>query len=266
MDGYDPQDPAYVGHSAARAIEEKDMPDDLCPERFPVTPRNKVKRLHERGRYDRREVYEILDAALLCHVAYVFDGQPYCTPTAFWREGDHLYWHGSSASRMLRVQEPGVPVCITVAHLDSLVLARCGFNHSVDYRSAMCFGSAHLIDDPAEKARALDSMVDRFYPGRSATLRPSTGLELKATTVIGMEIAEASGKVRTKGVADDEEDYSLPIYAARIPVRTVVGEIEPCPRLPGGVVRPDGLSAFGEGRRLDDALLENWARTYGEGG
>lgn len=241
------------------------MPDDSPPQPFPVTPRNKVKRLHERGRYDRQDVYRILDAAMLCHVAYVFDGQPYCTPTAFWREGDHLYWHGSSASRMLRVQKPGIPVCVTVAHLDSLVLARCGFNHSVDYRSAMYFGNAHIVDDAAEKGRALDSMVDRFYPGRADSLRPSNAWELKATMVIGMLIEDASGKVRTKGVADDEEDYALPIYAARFPVRTVVDEAEPCPRLPQGVERPDGLSASRPGRRLDDALLENWERTYGNG-
>ena len=106
---------------------------------FPVSERNKVRRLHERGRYDKDGVYAVLDAAMLCHIAYVIDGQPYCTPTAFWREGDHLYWHGSSASRMLRCQKPGLAVCLTVTHLDSLVLARCGFNHSVDYRSAMCF-------------------------------------------------------------------------------------------------------------------------------
>lgn len=240
------------------------MPDDTPHgSAFAQTARNRVKRLHERGRYERRDIYPILDAAMLCHVAYVLDGQPYCTPTAFWREGDHLYWHGSSASRMLRVQRPGVPVCVTVAHLDSLVLARCGFNHSADYRSAMCFGNAHIVEEAAEKARALDSMVDRFYPGRASTLRPSTTQELKATMLIGMEIEEASGKVRSKGVADDEPDYALPIYAARIPVRMVLDEIEPCTRLPPGVERPDGLSAFQPGRRLDDALLENWTRTYG---
>ena len=125
---------------------------------------------------------------MICHIAYVIDGQPYCTPTAFWREDDHLYWHASSASRMLRSQRDGLPVCLTVTHLDSLVLARCGFNHSVDYRSAMCFGTAHIIDEPAEKSAALDRMVDRFYPGRAETLRTSTALELKATTVIGMAI------------------------------------------------------------------------------
>ncbi len=235
---------------------------DTLTDIYPVTERNKVRRLHERGRYDHASVHAILDSAMLCHIAYVIDGQPYCTPTVYWREGDHLYWHGSSASRMLRTQKPGVPVCVTVTHLDSLVLARCGFNHSVDYRSVMCFGQAHVIEDPAEKARALDAMIDRLYPGRNATLRPSTALELKATMVIGMEIEQASAKIRTKGVADEEEDYALPIYAARIPVMQVIGAAEPCPRMPNGVAAPEGLSHFVPGRRLDEVMTESSRRTY----
>jgi nitroimidazol reductase NimA-like FMN-containing flavoprotein (pyridoxamine 5'-phosphate oxidase superfamily) len=234
---------------------------DAGSDAFAVSERNRVRRLHERGRYDRASIYPILDAAMICHIAYVIDGQPYCTPTAFWREGDHLYWHGSSASRMLRSQRDGVPVCLTVTHLDSLVLARCGFNHSVDYRAAMCFGTAHIVDDPTEKSAALDRMINRFYPERAATLRPSTVLELKATTVIGMSIEEASGKIRSKGVGDEEEDYALPIYAARFPVTMVVGEVETCPRMPDGVPRPEGLAGFTPGRRLDDIMRENHERS-----
>ncbi len=179
----------------------------FCPTPTPIPSRpvNRVKRLHERGAYDRATVHAILDAAALCHVAYVVDGQPYCTPTLFWREGDHLYWHGSSASRMLRSQSEGEPVCVTVSHLDSLVLARSGFNHSVDYRSVMAFGHARIVDDPDEKIRALRAMIDRFYPGRWATLRPATLQEIKATRVIGMTIEQASAKVRAKGIGDDED-------------------------------------------------------------
>jgi nitroimidazol reductase NimA-like FMN-containing flavoprotein (pyridoxamine 5'-phosphate oxidase superfamily) len=228
---------------------------------FAVTKRNRVRRLHERGRYDKASIYPILDSAMICHVAYVIDGQPYCTPTAFWREEDHLYWHGSAASRMLRAQKTGLAVCLTVTHLDSLVLARCGFNHSVDYRSAMCFDTAHIIDEPTEKARALDRMVDRFYPGRAATLRSSSQQELKATTVVGMVIEDASGKIRAKGVADEEDDYALPIYAARFPVRSVIGEVEPCPRMPSGVPQPEGLVGFTPGRRLDEIMRENHQKT-----
>ncbi len=223
---------------------------------YPVTSVNRVKRLHERGSYDRETVHAILDAALLCHIAYVVDGQPTCTPTLFWREGDRLYWHGSSASRMLRNQSEGEPVCVTVSHLDSLVLARSGFNHSVDYRSVMAFGHARIVDDADEKARALAAMIDRFYPGRWASLRPATEQEIKATRVVGMTIEEASAKVRAKGIGDDEEDYALPIWAERIPVRTVLGAPEPCSRLVPGVARPEGLAGYRDGRALEAALTE----------
>ena len=147
-------------------------------------------------------------------------------------------------------------VCLTVAHLDSLVLARCGFNHSADYRAVMAFGTARLVTDMQEKERALVAMVDRFFPDRTASLRASTAQEIKATSVIAMEIEQASAKIRAKGVADDEEDYELPIYAERIPVRTVLGAPEPCPRLREGVERPASLQGYSEGRLLDDALSE----------
>jgi nitroimidazol reductase NimA-like FMN-containing flavoprotein (pyridoxamine 5'-phosphate oxidase superfamily) len=230
--------------------------DAQIDEAFPITSRNRVKRLHERGSYDPAAVFAILDAGLLCHVAYVLDGQPYCTPTIHWREDDVLYWHGSSASRMLRHLRAGTPACLTVSHLDGLVLARSGFNHSANYRSAMCFGTARIIDDPEEKARALLGVVNRFYPGRAETLRQTSTQETKATMVIGMRIEEASAKTRAKGVGDDEEDYDHPVWAGVIPVRTVVGTEEPCPRLLPGLARPEGLSAYREGARLDEALIE----------
>lgn len=228
---------------------------------YPVTDTNRVKRLHERGAYDHATVHAILDAATLAHVAYVIEGQPYCTPTLFWREGTELYWHGSSASRMLRHQAGGVPVCLTVTHLDSLVLARSGFNHSVDYRSVMAFGQARIVDDEAAKARALTIMVDRLFPGRTAGLRPATRQELKATTVVAMTIERASAKVRAQGIGDDEADYALPIHAERIPVRTVLGAPEPCPRRMPGVERPAALAGYREGRRLDEILAEAHAQS-----
>jgi uncharacterized protein len=236
--------------------------NDTASNAYPVTSVNRVKRLHERGSYDHAKVHALLDASMLCHVAYVVDGQPYCTPTLFWREGTRLYWHGSSASRMLRNQSEGEPVCLTVSHLDSLVLARCGFNHSVDYRAVMAFGRARIIEEPEEKARALTAMVDRFYPGRTATLRQSTTQEIKATRVIGMEIEQASAKARAKGIGDEEEDYALPIYAERIPVRTVLGAPEPCGRLMAGVKRPEGLAGYREGRKLDDVVSEAYRSTF----
>jgi nitroimidazol reductase NimA-like FMN-containing flavoprotein (pyridoxamine 5'-phosphate oxidase superfamily) len=229
---------------------------------YPIEARNKVKRVHQRAAYDHATVHGILDAAMMCHVSYVIDGQPYCTPTLFWREGTHLYWHGSSASRMLRNQSDGQPACLTVAHLDSLVMARCGFNHSVDYRSAMCFGRARLVTDPDRKREALVMMVDRFFPGRTAGLRQSTAQEIKATAVVSMEIETAVAKIRAKGVGDEEEDYALPIYAERLPVRTVIGEPEPCPRLMEGVQRGPDLAAYRSGRRLEEALVEAYAEAY----
>ncbi len=229
---------------------------------YPIDPTNRVKRRHDRGAYDHETVHALLDAAALAHVAYVIDGQPFCTPTLFWREGTRLYWHGSSASRMLRNLSKGEPACLTVTHLDSLVLARSGFNHSADYRSVMAFGLARLVEDPAEKAQALTMMVDRFFPGRTATLRPTTTQETRATAVIVMQIHKASAKIRAKGVADDDADYALPIYAERLPVHTVVGAPEPCPRLMADVQRPASLRAYDHGRALEDALRETHAQSY----
>jgi hypothetical protein len=149
-----------------------------------------------------------------------------------------------------------------VTHLDSLVLARCGFNHSADYRSVMAYGHARLVEDPEEKRRALYMMVDRFFPGRTAQLRASTPQEINATTVITMDIERASAKIRAKGVADDDEDYLLPIYAERLPVQMIMGAPEPCPRLHAGVVRPANLAGYRAGRRLEDAVAEAHAASY----
>ena len=225
-------------------------------ETYPVTARNKVVRRHQRGSYDKAAVHAILDGALMAHIAYVMDGQPFCTPTGFWREGDDLYWHGSSASRMIRFQKPGVPVCVTVSHLDALVLARSGFHHSVNYRAVMAFGTARLVEDAGQKRRALDGFVDRFYPGRSALLRAPNKQEIKATTFIVMPIDQASAKIRDTHVGDEEEDYALPIWAARYPVRQILGEAEPCPRQHKDAAIPPGMAPYRAGRALDDVLTE----------
>jgi len=241
-------------------MSESQVPAPLS---YPVTELNQVKRRHDRGFYDHDTVHALLDAAMLCHVSYVIDGQPFCTPTFFWREGSRLYWHGSSASRMLRNLAHGEPACLTVTHLDALVLARSGFNHSADYRSVMAFGKARLVEDPQEKVRSLVLMVDRLYPQRTAGLRPTTAQETKATTVIAMDIERASAKIRARGVVDDDEDYALPIYAERIPVTTVLGQPEPCLRLVEGVQRPATLAGYSAGRPLQDALSEAYVTTYG---
>ncbi|HEX3848598.1 MAG TPA: pyridoxamine 5'-phosphate oxidase family protein [Steroidobacteraceae bacterium] len=237
-------------------------PDDPTGPGYPVDRLNRIKRLPDRAHYDHETVHRLLDAAALAHVSYVVDGWPLCTPTLFWREGARLYWHGSNSSRMLKNLSGGERACLTVTHFDSLILARCGFNHSADYRSVMAFGLARPVDDPAEKRRALIMMVDRFFPSRTAKLRPSSEQEINATTVIAMDIERASAKVRTKGVVDDEEDHALPIYAERIPLRLVCGEPEPCPRLIPGVARPPGLEEYRDGNLLENAVLAAHRAAY----
>jgi nitroimidazol reductase NimA-like FMN-containing flavoprotein (pyridoxamine 5'-phosphate oxidase superfamily) len=227
---------------------------------FTPTHRSKVKRLHERGRYDEESVFAVLDAGLVAHIGYVIDGQPYVTPTAYWRRGRTLYWHGSSASRMLRAQKDGVPVCVTVSLLDGLVVARSGFHHSINYRAVMAFGRARIVEDAKEKEAELDRFIARLYPGHAATLRPINGQELKATTLIAMEIEEASAKVRTGAPKDDEEDYALDIWAGVIPIRQVVGAIEHDPRLKAGVAVPEHLRRFADGARFDALLSESTAQ------
>jgi len=224
------------------------------PSRFPVSDRSKVKRLPKRGSQERAEIYAILDSNILCHIAYVIDGQPFVTPTGYWREGDRLYWHGSSASRMLRNQSQGLPVCLTVTHFDGLVLARSGFHHSVNYRSVMAFGRASRIDDPREKEAAVNAYVERVFPGRNCELRPVDAQELKGTTVLSMVIEEASAKVRTGPPVDDEPDYALPVWAGVIPIKQTFGAALPDPRLAAGIGWPQHLARFAENSRLDEVL------------
>jgi nitroimidazol reductase NimA-like FMN-containing flavoprotein (pyridoxamine 5'-phosphate oxidase superfamily) len=223
---------------------------------WPKTARNKVRRYPDRGSYEQPDIYRILDAALLCHVAYTIDGQPYCTPTAFWREGDRLFWHGSSASRMLRNLAKGVPACLTVCHVDGIVLSRSAFHHSINYRSVMAFGTAQLIGDAQEKAAALRSFVNRYFPGRYEAIKQPNAQEVKGTTIIAMRIEEASAKTRSGPPRDDEADYSLPIWAGVVPVQTVVGEIVECPRQHGEARRGEDIALYRRGRRLDEVLTE----------
>jgi len=230
---------------------------DTGVDAFSPTDRSRVKRLHERGRYDRETVHAILDAGMLAHIAYVIEGQPYVTPTAFWRDGDVLYWHGSSASRMLRTQSAGIPVCVTVTHLDGLVLARSGFHHSINYRSVMAFGKARKVEDVVEKERELNRFIDRIYPGRNATMRGIEPQELKATTLLAMEIEEASAKVRVGPPKDDEPDYALDCWAGVIPIAQVIGAAVPDPLLKEGVAWPEHLKLFKDGNRFDSLMTEH---------
>jgi hypothetical protein len=246
-------------------MESIDMRDDVpaSPERYGVSEKNRVRRTPDRARYDRATVHAFLDAAVVCHIAYTIDGRPYCTPTAFWREGEHLYWHGSSASRAIRSQKD-LPVCLTVTHVDALVMARSGFHHSINYRCVMAFGTAHAITDRAEKLRLMDNFIDRVYPGRSKLIRQPNEQELKATTLMGMEIEEVSGKIRDKHVADEEEDYAtVPAWSALYPVTQVIGEPEDCARQLPGLTRPDEMVDFVPGARLDDIMTATYRKRFG---
>ena len=216
-------------------------PSDEPLANFAPTPRTDVKRQSLRAHYDRETVYGILDAGLMCHVGYVIDGQPYVTPTAYWRAGERVYWHGSSASKMLRNLEKGVPVCFTVALLDGLVLARSGFHSSINYRSLMAFGTAEKVEGDERKLAALEAFTERLTPGRWAELRPVTEQELKATTVMSMKLEEVVAKVRPGPPSDDEADYALDIWAGVVPVKNVIGEAEDDPRLIAGIAQPGYL-------------------------
>ena len=216
----------------------------MLEENFQPTPRTRLKRNPKRAAYDPKTVHAVIDAGLICHVGYVINGQPYVTPTAHWRDGGRVYWHGSSASRMLRAQKGGIPVCLTVSHLDGLVLARSGFHHSVNYRSVMLVGNAELVEGDEAKDAALKVFMDRIMPGRWAELRPPTKQEMKGTTILGMNIAEVSAKIRTGGVIDEEEDYDWDVWAGVVPIRTLIGEPEDDDRLKPGIPRPDYLEKF----------------------
>ena len=180
------------------------------------TDRSKLVRNPNRADYNRGVVNEIIDATSLCHVSYIIDGRPYVTPTLQWRDGDTIFWHGSSASRFLR-QIVNKEVCISITHFDGIVLARSAFHHSINYRSVMLFGEANKIDD-GDKNQLLENFVEALIPGRWETLRPMTDQEAKATTVFSMPIDEGSAKVRTGHPVDGDEDYSLPIWAGVLPI------------------------------------------------
>lgn len=194
---------------------------------FAPTDRTQVKRLPKRGNYDRDTVYKILDSGIVCHVGFSVDGQPYVIPTNYGRAGEILYIHGSAASRMLRTLSEGIPMCVTVTHLDGLVLARSAFHHSVNYRSVVILGTAKLVEQPAEKMEALRIFTEQVMKGRWDDIRQPNEQELKGTTVLSIALEEVSAKIRTGGPIDDEADYALPVWAGVVPLQTIVKTPEP---------------------------------------
>jgi nitroimidazol reductase NimA-like FMN-containing flavoprotein (pyridoxamine 5'-phosphate oxidase superfamily) len=214
------------------------MPD-LSP-----TPRTTLKRLPQRGHFDRPTVNAILDEALVCHVGFVVDEQPFVIPTIHARVGDHVYVHGSAASRMLKTLRGGVRVAVTATLVDGLVLARSAFHHSMNYRSVVVLGTAVAVEDPKEKWDALHAIVEHVAPGRWAEVREPTDKEMAATLVLRVPIEEASAKVRTGPPIDDEEDYARGCWAGVLPLRMVTGPPLPDPRLPVGTAPSPAVTGY----------------------
>jgi len=196
------------------------------------TPRTTLKRLPQRGSYDREVIDQILDEGFICHVGFTMEGRPFVIPTGYARVGDSLVIHGSQASRMLRTLGQGIEVCVTVTLIDGLVLARSAFHHSMNYRSVVVFGRATAIEDPAAKVAALRALSDHMIPGRWDDVRGPNEGELQQTTVLSLPLTEASAKVRSGPPLDDEEDYELPIWAGVIPLQLVAGAPVDDPRAP----------------------------------
>lgn len=201
------------------------------------TPRTTLRRHHERGMTDRADLYAVLDAGLICHLGVLADGAPFVLPTAYGRDGDTLYLHGSSANGAFGAAD-GQRVCVTVTHMDGLVCARAVFSHSVNYRSAVVFGTAAIVRDDDERWHALEVITDHLIPGRWAAARQPTKKEMAATAVLSLPLTEASVKIRTGMPKDEPEDYGLDVWAGVLPAAVTFGEPEPDPLLRAGVEMP----------------------------
>ena len=208
-----------------------------------TTERTTLHRLSERGRTDRSDLYAVLDAGLICHLGVVVDGFPVVLPTGYGRVGPTLYLHGSSANRTLRAAA-GRQVCVTVTHLDGLVCARSVFNHSMNYRSAMIFGTARLVTGDPQRLAALRAITEQLVPGQWDHARRPTRKELAATIVLELPLAEASVKVRTGPPHDEPEDYGTDIWAGVLPAQLIFGAAEPDPELRAGVPTPEHIRAL----------------------
>ncbi len=206
---------------------------------YAKTDINQVRRKPTRGDYDRETVQAIVDASPICHVGFVYEGRPFVIPTIHARIGEVVYFHGAPASRMLKTIQDGAELCITVTHLDGLVLARSAFHHSMNYRSAMLFGTGRLVDDETEKWDALHAITEAVLPGRWDDARQPNPKEMATTLVVAMPIEYASAKVRTGPPGDDEADYALPIWAGVLPLALTAQAPIPDPLLTPGIPVPE---------------------------
>ena len=211
---------------------------------FPKTARNKVKRMPERGHYDAATIYPIIDAALICHVGFVLEGQPFVIPTLHARQDDTILLHGAKGSRLLRHIQSGGAVCITITHVDGIVLARSVFHHSINYRSAVLFGKGLVIEDEQAKLQALEAFTERLIPGRWQDARTPNAIEVKQTTVIAVQIESASAKLRTGPPGDEADDLDLPVWAGVLPLRQIAGVPLADSQLRPSVELPDYIRDF----------------------
>lgn len=206
---------------------------------YEINSRNKVLRAKERGSYDKKSVYKILDAGKICHVGIVMDGQPFVIPMSYARVDNSIILHGALNSRLCSALLEGIPACITVTHLDGLVLARSTFHHSMNYRSVVAFGTAREIEDQQKKLRAAEALVEFLTPGRTTDCRAPNKKELNATSMIEFTIEQASAKMRTGGPIDLEKDLDRDVWAGVVPIEEKLGEWVASDDLKDGVDFPD---------------------------
>lgn len=226
------------------APQQTTAPDPAAA--YAPTGRTVPTRSRERASYDREQVHSILDAACVCHLGFVRDGAPVVLPTLFGRVGERLYVHGSTGSRPLHAaggSDEGLAVCLTVTHVDGIVLARSAFHHSLNYRSVVVHGIARTVSDPEERRTALDAIVDQVVPGRSRDARPADAKELAATAVLRLDLREVSAKIRTGGPNDDARDLRLPHWAGVVPLVHGHGTPVPAADLDASIPVPDYLRA-----------------------
>jgi uncharacterized protein len=207
---------------------------------IPPSDRTRIRRIAENAHYDRSTLHAVLDAAYVCHVAFVDDKGTHCIPTACWREGEYLYIHGSNGGRLIKLLAKGTQACVTVTHIDGLVLARSAFNHSMNYRSAMVYGQFEKVDD---KRAAMDAFMRHIAPGREDEARRGNDKEFAATTVMRISLAEAACKVRSGGPKDDDEDLAVPAWAGVLPMQTL--RMKPVPDPLCGVPAPEYVRRWG---------------------
>ena len=210
------------------------------------TNRTKLNRLPPRANYDREVIHSIIDDAIICHVAFIEDGSPFVIPTAIMRQGENVYLHGNSQSRMLQHLGLGHEACISVTHVDGMVLARSGFHSSINYRSVSLFGRGHLVEGN-QKIQLLDDFVDSLIPGRASDVRPMTPNEINITSVVEFPIDEASAKISVGPPSDDKKDYDLPIWAGVIPLEISSGDPIPDPQMKFAIDTPAYVSNYMNG-------------------